>query len=95
MELSDIHIVVVGDEKCGKTSLISRFISNTTPASYKPTSFDKFLTSREVSGEPCNLTVWDTSGSQNFDTVRPLSYGEADVFIICFKVSSNRITSMR
>jgi len=86
MELSDIHIVVVGDEKCGKTNLISRFISNTTPASYKPTSFDKFLTSREVGGEPCSLTVWDTSGSQNFDTVRPLSYGEADVFIICFKV---------
>ena len=24
MELSDIHIVVVGDEKCGKTNLISR-----------------------------------------------------------------------
>lgn len=35
----------------------------------------------------CNLTIWDTSGSQNFDTVRPLSYGEADVFIICYKVS--------
>ena len=34
----------------------------------------------------CNLTIWDTSGSQNFDTVRPLSYGEADVFIICYKV---------
>ena len=66
--------------------LIPRFINNSTPASYKPTSFDKFLTTREVCGAPCSLTVWDTSGSQNFDTVRPLSYGEADVFIICFKV---------
>ena len=69
--------------------LIPRFINNSTPASYKPTSFDKFLTTREVYGAPCSLTVWDTSGSQNFDTVRPLSYGEADVFIICFKVMIN------
>ena len=110
MEPSDINIVVVGDEKCGKTNLISRsdftvkpfsknffsrFISNTTPSSYKPTSFDKFLTSREVAGEPCNLIVWDTSGSQNFDTVRPLSYGEADVFIICFKVTIRMISCTR
>jgi len=83
----DIRIVVIGDEKCGKTVLISRFINNSIPPSYKPTSFDKFLTSKEVCGEIFNITVWDTSGSHNFDTVRPLSYGEADVFIVCFKIS--------
>jgi len=83
----DIQIVVVGDEKSGKTSLISRFINNFIPTSYKPTSFDKFLATKEVCGDLYNLTVWDTSGSQNFDTVRPLSYGEADVFIICFNIS--------
>ena len=44
----DIRIVVIGDEKCGKTVLISRFINNSIPPSYKPTSFDKFLTSKEV-----------------------------------------------
>ena len=84
--MEEIRIVVVGDEKSGKSTLINRFISDSLPASYKPTSFDKFLVTREISGVPYNLVVWDTSGSQNFDTVRPLSYGEADVFIICFKV---------
>ena len=84
--MEEIRIVVVGDERCGKTSLIPRFISDTLPASYKPTSFDKFLVTKDVSGCLYSLTVWDTSGSANFDTVRPLSYGEADVFIICFKV---------
>ena len=44
----DIRIVVIGDEKCGKTVLISRFINNSIPPSYKPTSFDKFITSKEV-----------------------------------------------
>ena len=40
-----------------------------------------------MGGELFNIIVWDTSGSNNFDTVRPLSYGEADVFIVCFKIS--------
>lgn len=44
----DLRIVVIGDEKCGKTVLISRFINNSIPSSYKPTSFDKFITSKEV-----------------------------------------------
>ena len=30
------------------TPSISRFIHNSTPPSYKPTSFDKFLTTKEV-----------------------------------------------
>ena len=85
--MEEIRIVVVGDERCGKTSLITRFISDTLPASYKPTSFDKFLVTKDISGSLFNLTVWDTSGSASFDTVRPLSYGEADIFIICFKIS--------
>jgi Rho family GTPase 3 len=85
--MEEIRIVVVGDEKSGKSTLINRFVSDSLPASYKPTSFDKFLVTREISGALFNLVVWDTSGSPNFDTVRPLSYGEADVFIICFKIS--------
>ena len=84
--MEEIRVVVVGDERCGKTSLITRFISDSLPPFYKPTSFDKFLVTKEISGTLYNLTVWDTSGSPNFDTVRPLSYGEADVFIVCFKV---------
>ena len=103
---NELRIVVVGDEKSGKSSLISRyvglhskylespsfsfqrFINNGIPAVYKPTSFDKHITRKEICGELFNIIVWDTSGSNNFDTVRPLSYGEADVFIICFKVKS-------
>jgi len=86
-DLKEIRVVVVGDEKCGKTSLISRFISDHVPGVYKPTGFDKFFTAKELGGEIVNFTVWDTSGSTNYDSVRPLSYSEADIFIICFKIS--------
>jgi len=83
----EIRVVVVGDEKCGKTSLISRFISDNVPGVYKPTGFDKFFTTKDLAGELVSFTVWDTSGSTSYDSVRPLSYSEADIFIICFKIS--------
>jgi len=89
--MGDVRVVVVGDEKCGKSSLIHRFISNQVPEYYKPTGFDKFFTSKKYSDENVeilfNFTVWDTSGSTNFDSVRPLSYSEADVFLVCFSIS--------
>jgi len=86
-DTKEIQVVVVGDEKCGKTTLISRFIYNDVPCDYKPTGFDKFFTAQDIRGRMVSFTVWDTSGSSNYDSVRPLSYSEADIFIICFKVS--------
>ena len=39
-------------------------------------------------GRPINLGVWDTSGGEDYDRLRPLSYPGADVFIICFSITS-------
>jgi len=91
----EVRVVVVGDEKCGKTTFITRFISNQVPEIYKPTGFDKFFTSKLLESEDpryphdpvVDFTVWDTSGSTSYDSVRPLSYTEADVFIVCFRIS--------
>ena len=30
--------------------------------------------------------MWDTAGSDDFSDLRPLSYNDADVFIICFSI---------
>lgn len=32
------------------------------------------------------LTLWDTAGQEDFDRLRPLSYPETDVVLICFAV---------
>lgn len=39
-----------------------------------------------MDGKPIMLGLWDTAGHENYDRLRPLSYPEADVFIICFSV---------
>jgi len=83
----DVSVVVVGDERCGKSTLIDRFIWNEVSSSYKPTSFDKFSVKKIVNNEEVSFTIWDTSGAQAYDSVRPLSYNEADIFMLCFSVA--------
>jgi GTPase SAR1 family protein len=41
-----------------------------------------------ISGKPINLGLWDTAGQEDYDRLRPLSYPQTDVFLLCFAVSS-------
>lgn len=34
------------------------------------------------------LELWDTAGQEDFDRLRPLSYPDSDVLLVCFSVTS-------
>jgi Ras family protein U len=40
-----------------------------------------------VDNKPLRMDLCDTAGRAEFDTLRPLSYAEADVFLLCFKIN--------
>jgi Ras-related C3 botulinum toxin substrate 1 len=59
------------------------------PSSYwHPFSFDNYPASVMVDGKPISLGLWDTAGQEDYDRLRPLSYPQTDVFLICFSIVS-------
>lgn len=40
-----------------------------------------------VDGVAVSLGLWDTAGQEDYDRLRPLSYPQTDVFLICFSVT--------
>jgi len=80
-------VVVVGDCKVGKTALVNRFCQDSFNENYTPTSFNRQMADTTVANKRVRYTVWDTSGHHDTDTTRILAFREADVFLLCYKIS--------
>ena len=39
-----------------------------------------------LNGKVINLALWDTAGQESYDRVRPLSYPDTNVFLMCFSI---------
>ncbi|XP_027709211.1 transforming protein RhoA-like isoform X1 [Vombatus ursinus] len=79
-------LVIVGDDECGKTCLLIVFSKDQFPDFYVPTVFENYVADIEVDGKQVELALWDTAGQEDYHRLRPLSYPDTNVVLMCFSI---------
>jgi len=88
MATQTIKLVVIGDGAVGKTCLLISYAKKEFPKDYIPTVFDNYVVNLTAGDQSIELGLWDTAGQEEYDRLRPLSYANANVFLLCFSVVS-------
>lgn len=89
--MADSHLkfVVVGDGGIGKTCLLISYVQREFPTEYVPTVFENYVTKIEgPKRKIIELALWDTAGQEEYNRLRPLSYSEVDILMVCYAVNS-------
>lgn len=48
--------------------------------------FDNYSENLYINNKFVSLNLWDTAGQEDYDRLRPLSYPQTDIFLVCFSV---------
>ncbi|XP_072039964.1 rho-related protein racA-like isoform X2 [Amphiura filiformis] len=91
--MENIKLVAVGDGGVGKTSLLITYFTKKFPDVYTPTVLDNCIVDVTVRGKPYSVALWDTGGGEDYPRLRPLSYPDTDVFLLCFAVDNQESLS--
>ncbi|XP_063313058.1 rho-related GTP-binding protein RhoF [Pelobates fuscus] len=84
----EVKIVIVGDGGCGKTSLLMVYAKGAFPERYAPSVFEKYMTTITIGNKDVDLHLYDTAGQEDYDRLRPLSYQDVNLVLICYDVTS-------
>ena len=83
-----LKLVIVGDDTVGKTCLCLSKATDEFPSDYIPTVCDNWTCDMMVDGKPVDLSLWDTACHEDYDRLRPLSYPQADIFLLAFAITN-------
>ncbi|XP_015111143.1 ras-related protein Rab-24 [Diachasma alloeum] len=91
MHRVDMKIVLLGHGAVGKTSLMERFVNErfNESLSYQNTIGAAFASKQiEVDDQKLILGIWDTAGSERYDSMTKIYYRGARAAIVCYEISN-------
>ncbi|CAL5984563.1 Rac/Rho-like_protein [Hexamita inflata] len=80
--------VIVGDGGVGKTCFLIVLTSNKFPEEYVPMLSDLEFLQIQSNKTSFQFNIWDSCAYGGYDRLRPLSYDNADVFLVCYSIDS-------
>ena len=88
MSRAQAKVVLLGEGRVGKTSLVLRFCKNefhdVQPPTVQASYLDKQLA---IDGNRINLAIWDTAGQERFHALGPIYYRDADAALLVFDIT--------
>lgn len=82
-----LKIVLLGDGRVGKTSLVLRYVNDVFTEKQTATIQASYLTKRlNVGGTLVTLAIWDTAGQERFHALGPIYYRDADAALLVYDV---------
>mmetsp|Transcript_36054 Transcript_36054/g.52840 ORF Transcript_36054/g.52840 Transcript_36054/m.52840 type:complete len:274 (+) Transcript_36054:213-1034(+) len=84
-----VKIVLIGNTGCGKTCIVTRFVSNSFDENVKNTVGAAFnaKTVTTPSGEPLKFQIWDTAGQERFKNLTKMYYQGSKAAICVFAIN--------
>jgi len=87
----DAQVVLLGEGRVGKTSLLLRYVENTFSETQTPTVQATYLSKRVAleNDGAATLNVWDTAGQERFHALGPIYYRDADAAVLVYDITDS------
>jgi len=95
MSVQRFKIVLLGEGRVGKTSILLRYINGEYNDKQVSTLQASYLDKRiVVNGDSAQLSVWDTAGQERFHALGPIYYRDADAALLVYDITDTGITAV-
>ena len=81
-------VVLLGEGRVGKTSILIRFCQNNFDDRQQPTLQASYLDKKlNVDQQSVHLSIWDTAGQERFHALGPIYYRDADAALLVYDIT--------